>query len=97
MTDDPDLSAYFAGFGERITTLARAHGVKVDLPNLDSRVTAELLGLAGVVAHRAERKYAPLASFLAGFAVGSLCSAGQLRTDGEVAAFIAQVRTRLGD
>jgi hypothetical protein len=97
MTEDPALHAYFAGFGERINALARAHGVNVDLPNLNSRVTAELLGLAGVVAHSAERKYAPLASFLAGFAVGSLSSAGQLKTDDEVAAFIAQVRTRLGD
>jgi len=97
MTEDPDLNAYFARFGDRITALATFHGVDVDLPNLDSRLTAALLGLASEVAHSTERKYAPLASFIAGFTVGCLCSAGQLKADGDVVAFIAQVKTTLGD
>ena len=95
MSAQPRFSEYFADFGARLARLARAQGTEIETPTINSHVAAEVLELAGTVAHRGERKFAPLASFLTGVAVGSLRSAGQLQTDKEVAAFIERLRQSL--
>ncbi len=96
MSAQPSISEYFSAFGERLARLARAQGVEIETPTIDSHVAAEVLELAGAVARSSERKFAPLASFLTGVAVGSLRSAGQLQTDREVVAFVAELRQNLG-
>lgn len=92
MIEDQALEAYFTNFCERISVVARVRGARIDFPNLDSRLINEVLGLAGVVAHNAERKYAPIAAFLAGFAVGSLSATAQLTEIDGAALFIESLR-----
>jgi hypothetical protein len=91
------MDIYFKGFGARLSELTRARGVAVDLPNIKPSLAHEVLDLAGAVAHTQERQFAPLASFLAGVAVGTLRSAGELGADREVATFIATLRRHLED
>jgi hypothetical protein len=62
---------------------------------LDSRVALELLELARVTAHTQERRFAPLSSYLAGVAAERLRTARGEVDDGEVAAFIEEVRRKL--
>ena len=95
MSPQPRMSEYFLDFGARLARLSQAHGVEIEAPSIGSRAAAEVLELAGTVAHASERKFAPLASFLTGVAVGSLRSAGQLQTDKEVAAFVEELRQSL--
>ena len=95
MSPQPRMSEYFADFGARLARLVHVRGMDIESPTISSRVAAEVLELAGTVAHTSERKFAPLAAFVIGVAVGQLRSAGRLGTDREVAAFVAQLRTEL--
>lgn len=95
MSAEPRMSEYFSDLGARLARLAQAHGVELETPTIDPRVAAEVLELAGTVAHASERKFAPLASFVTGLAVGRLRAAGQLGSDPEVAAFVARLRKEL--
>ena len=95
MSAQPRFNEYFSDFGARLARLALAQGIEIETPTIDSHAATEVLELAGTVAHRSERKFAPLASFLTGVAVGSLRSAGQLQTDKEVAAFVEELRQSL--
>jgi hypothetical protein len=69
--------------------------LEIESPVIESGVAGEILALAGTVAHTSERKFAPIASFAAGIAVGRLQAAGLLPSDREVTAFIAQLQTEL--
>jgi hypothetical protein len=62
---------------------------------LDSGVALELLELARVAAHTQERRFAPLASFMAGVAVERLRSSRSELDDEAVAAYIREVRQQL--
>ncbi len=92
---DQELEEYFTGFSERLVNLADKFGGRIEAPSLDAQVAAELLGLAGVVAHTTERKFAPLASFLTGVAIGRLNAINQLEARDNVAAFVAELRREL--
>ncbi len=89
------LHRYLDGFNARLVRLARERGVQVEPQALDPLLVAEVLELAGVVAHTGERKFAPLASFVAGVAVGRLRAAGALAADQDVSAFVAALRKEL--
>jgi hypothetical protein len=69
--------------------------LSIDAPAIDPAVESEVLAFAGVVAHTSQRKFAPLASFAAGIAVGRLQAGGQLQLDRDVATFLADLRTEL--
>ena len=92
MEGQTDMQDYFSVFGLRLGRLMQAHGLDAESPGIASVVAAEILTLAGAVAHTSERKYAPIASFLAGVAVGRLSAAGLLSTSDEVAEFLADLR-----
>lgn len=89
------LEQYMDGFNARLVRLAGERGVKIPPQNMDSRLVAEILELAGVVAHSGERKFAPLASFVAGVAAGRLQAAGVLGADQDVSAFVAALGKEL--
>jgi hypothetical protein len=95
MTEQSSLDRYFGGFHARLIRLARQRGVDIEPQAMDSQLVAEVLELAGAVAHAGERRYAPLASFAAGVAVGRLRAAGALGTDQEVTAFVAELKKDL--
>jgi hypothetical protein len=95
MEKPADMHQYFSDLSLRLRRLAQAHGLETEAPDIEAGVAAEILALAGTVAHTSERKFAPIASYAAGIAVGRLKAAGLLSTEREVADFLAQLRREL--
>jgi hypothetical protein len=89
------VNKYFEDLGRRWADAARERGAEVEPPVLDSGVALELLELARVAAHTQERRFAPLASFMAGVAVERLRSSRSELDDEAVAAYIREVRQQL--
>jgi hypothetical protein len=88
----PDVNTYFEHMGAEWAAAAKRRGAEIEPPRLDSRVALELLELARVAAHTQERRFAPLASYLAGVAAESLRIARPELDDDAVADFIQEVR-----
>ena len=86
---------YFSDLGIRLNRLTQARGLDPEFPAIQPGVAAEVLALAGTVAHTSERKFAPIASFAAGIALGRLMDAGLLSSEQDVVEFIRQLRTEL--
>src|SRR5258708_18019687 len=85
------VNRFFDDLGARFAGAASRRGVEIEAPGLEPVVADELLDLARVAAHTAERRFAPLATLLAGAAVARPRQAGGraappagagLRTDG---------------
>ena len=66
------MNQFFESLGRLWKGAAERHGVKIEEPELDPKVADELLQLAAVVSHTKERRFAPLATYTAGLAVGRL-------------------------
>lgn len=75
--------------GDRLAAAAERHGGRLPAPRLTPAEARELLELARVVAHSSERRFAPLATYLAG------CAASRLSSTDEAATFIREVRQEL--
>jgi hypothetical protein len=89
------LNPFFDDLGDRLAAAAKARGVEIEKPEMDSQVAFELLELARVAAHTQERRFAPLASFLAGVASERLRNGRPGLTSEEVAAYVNEVRQSL--
>ena len=93
------MNEFFEDLGRRWVEAAARQGVEIDQPLLDSDLAAELLELARVAAHTQERRFAPLASFMAGVAVERLRAASERSgiqpSSGELAAYVREVRQEL--
>jgi hypothetical protein len=85
------MNVWFEALGRRFAQAARERGATVDPPELDPEVADEVLELARVAAHTKERRFAPLACFMAGVAVERLRQAGSLSAADE-AAYLRAVR-----
>jgi hypothetical protein len=71
------VNPFFDDLGRRLAAAAAKRGAKIEPPELDARLAEELLELARVAAHSQERRFAPLASFMAGVAAErARCAAG---------------------
>jgi hypothetical protein len=79
------MNAWFDALGRRFAEVARERGAEVSPPELDPHVADEVLELARVAAHSKERRFAPLASFMAGVAVERLRRAGSVSAADEAA------------
>ena len=79
------MNAWFEALGRRFAEAARKEGVEIAPPDLDPAVADEVLELARVAAHSKERRFAPLACFMAGVAVERLRQAGSLSPVAEAA------------
>jgi hypothetical protein len=79
------MNAWFEALGRRFAEAAGDRGAKVDAPELDPKVADEVLELARVASHTKERRFAPLASYMAGIAVERLRQAGALSPADEAA------------
>ncbi len=89
------MNAFFAELGERFAAVARRQGAAIAPPELDPELAEELLALARAVAHGRERRFAPLATFLAGVSVERLRDARPDATDADVADIVRAVREAL--
>jgi Domain of unknown function (DUF6457) len=85
------MNAWFEALGRRFADVARQRGAVVSPPELDPQVADEVLELARVTAHGKERRFAPLACFLAGVAVERLRQAGSPSAADE-AAYLRAIR-----
>ena len=72
------MNAWFEALGRRFAEAARKEGVEIAQPELDAQVADEVLELARVAAHSKERRFAPLACFMAGVAAERLRQAAAL-------------------
>ncbi len=79
------MNAWFEALGRRFAEAAQDRGATVAPPELDPQVADEVLELARVAAHTKERRFAPLACFMAGVAVERLRQAGSLSAVDEAA------------
>ena len=86
-----EMNAWFEALGRRFAEAAGDRGAKVDAPELDPKVADELLELARVASHTKERRFAPLACYMAGVAVERLRQAGSLSAADE-AAYLRTIR-----
>lgn len=92
------MNPFFADLGDRFARAAALGGAEIVPPSLDPVVADELLELTRVVAHTEERRFAPLAAFMAGVAAERLAAArgegGNVGGTG-TAELIHQVRVRM--
>jgi hypothetical protein len=86
-----EMNAWFEELGRRFAEAARARGATVAPPELDPKVADEVLELARVASHTKERRFAPLACFMAGVAVERLRQSGSLSAADE-AAYLRAIR-----
>jgi hypothetical protein len=89
------MNQFFDELGGLWVTEAEHRGARIVAPILDPRVALELLELARVAAHTRERRFAPLACFMAGVAAERLRNAKPGVDEGDIAAFIQEVRQKL--
>jgi len=88
------MNDWFEALGRRLEEAARARGTKIAPPELDPQVSDEVLELARVAAHTKERRFAPLACFMAGVAVERLRHA-RSPSAAEEAAYLRSIRESL--
>ena len=88
------MNAWFEALGRQFAAAARDRGAGIAPPELDPQVADELLELARVASHTKERRFAPLACYMAGVAVERLRQAGSLSPADE-AAYLRTIRERL--
>ena len=62
------MNEFFDELSSAFAEAASKRGAHIESPRLDAKLAEELLGLASVVAHSRERRFAPLACYLAGVA-----------------------------
>jgi hypothetical protein len=89
------LNAWFDDLAARLAAAARKRGVEIEPPSLSPAVGSELLELARVAAHTQERRFAPLASYLAGAAAERVKAAGGDASPAALASLIREVREDL--
>lgn len=89
------MNTFFDDLGDRFAQAAARRGATIEKPVITSEVAQEILELARVAAHTQERRFAPLASYLAGLAVERLESGGALLSAEAAAELIREVRTAL--
>jgi len=85
------MNAWFDALARRFADAARERGAPIAPPELDPQVADEVLELARVAAHSKERRFAPLACFMAGVAVERVRQAGALAA-AEEAAYLQTIR-----
>jgi len=88
------MNDWFEALARRFADTARERGGQIESPELDPQVADEVLELARVAAHTKERRFAPLACFMAGVAVERLRQASSLSA-GEEAAYLRAIRESL--
>ena len=89
------MNEWLTALGRRLAEAAFRRQAAIDPPELDPEVAAEVLDLARVAAHTQERRFAPLASFLAGVAAERLRHADASLSPAQLAAYIREVRESL--
>ncbi|TME69168.1 MAG: hypothetical protein E6I49_12010 [Chloroflexi bacterium] len=88
------MNEFFESLAKRWRAAAGRRGADIAEPELDPKVADEILELARVAAHTKERRFAPLASYMAGVAAERLRMSKAAEAD-DIASFIREVREEL--
>jgi len=88
------MNDWFEALSRRFAETAKERGTEIASPELDPEIADEILELARVAAHTKERRFAPLACFMAGVAVERLRQAG-LSSAADEAAYLRAIRERV--
>jgi hypothetical protein len=88
------MNEFFESLGRRWVAAATKRNAKIEQPELDSGIALELLELARVAAHTQERRFAPLASYMAGVAAERMRVA-KGASPSEIADLIREVRQEI--
>ncbi|MGH7715466.1 MAG: DUF6457 domain-containing protein [Vulcanimicrobiaceae bacterium] len=86
------MNPFFDELGAILAEEANARGAGIGAPPLDNGPAKELLDLARVVAPSRDRRFAPLACYMAGIAIAQM-QAKQPQVD--IAAYVKAVRVAL--
>ena len=89
------MNTFFDDLGDRFAQAAARRGATIEKPAITSEVAQEILELARVAAHTQERRFAPLASYVAGLAVERLQRGKAIPSAEAAAEMIREVRTEL--
>lgn len=89
------MNPWFEALGDRFVRAAGTRKAAIDAPRLEASAAEEVLELARVTAHSQERRFAPLACFMAGVAVERLRQAGADAGPEAVAGYLRDVRGAL--
>lgn len=89
------VNSFFDQLGDRFAQAASRRGVTIETPAITSDVAHEILELARVAAHTQERRFAPLASYVAGLAVERMPREGAPASAHAAAELIREVRLEL--
>lgn len=89
------MNQFFSLLAKRWSEAAARRGARIDEPLLDGDVATEILELARVAAHTQERRFAPLASFMAGVAAERLRLAKGTLDAHATAEYVREVREAL--
>ncbi len=65
------MNPFFEELGAAFAAEAKRCGASIDPPKLEPKTADELLDLARVVSHTRERRFAPLACYVAGIAAAN--------------------------
>ncbi|HEX9096766.1 MAG TPA: DUF6457 domain-containing protein [Candidatus Dormibacteraeota bacterium] len=85
------MNDWFEALARLFADTAADRGAQIAPPELDPQVADEVLELARAAAHTKERRFAPLACFMAGVAVERFRQAGSLAPADE-AAYLRAIR-----
>jgi hypothetical protein len=86
-----EMNDWFDELARRLVETAKDRGAQIASPELAPQVADEVLELARVAAHSKERRFAPLACFMAGVAVERLRLVGAL-SEAEEADYLRVIR-----
>lgn len=89
------MNPFFEDLAARFQRAAERRGLDIPPAELDATVALELLELARVAAHTQERRFAPLASFMAGVSTERVRTAGGAADSDSVAEMIREVRLEI--
>lgn len=89
------MDEFFDRLGLLWSSAAARRNATIEPPRIDPSIALELLELARVAAHTSERRFAPLACYMAGVAAERLRTSTPAADDAAIADFIQEVRREL--
>ncbi len=89
------MNAWFDDFAVRSAKLASRHRAPIEAPLLNAAVARQLLELTRVIAHSAERQFAPLAAYVLGQTVERMVRANPQLGDDEIVRYLSELKDAL--
>lgn len=89
------MNSWFDEFSRRCAAIAARHRAPIEAPHLNAAVARELLDLTRVVARGSERRFAPLAAFVAGQAIERMSRANPALENEDIITVLQELKQEL--